>query len=102
MEREAMLRRLDTLRSTAPRPSRIQALRAAGLGDEEISRLNIEPAEEEERQAAEWRQRIAVLDAQLAKCRAYGEDPLHDPEHVRGLLSDELIDAQLARSTAAA
>lgn len=102
-ERESLLARLQTRASGAPRKSRWTELRAAGLSDEEISRLELRDEDAEEaRQANQWRERIATLDAQLAKCRAYYDDPLHDPEHVRGLGFDNLVDAQLAQAASAA
>lgn len=102
-QREALLRRLDALRRHESSQSRWTQLRAAGLTEEEIARLALKPEEQDpEQQAVLLRRRIPELDAQLAKCRAYAEDPLHDPEHVRGLGFDGLVDAQLAlRATAA-
>lgn len=102
LERDNLLRRLEVHRSNAPRESRWTKLRAAGLSDDEISRLDLKAEDQDqERQAAEWRERIAALNAQIAKCVAYGQDPLHDPEQVRGLGFDHLVDAQLSRATAA-
>lgn len=102
-ERDALLRRLQAQRADAPRKSRWTELRGAGLSEEEIARLELKPEDaEEERQATAWRERIAALDAQLAKCRAYGEDPLHDPGHVRGLGFDDLVDAHRAGTAVAA
>jgi uncharacterized small protein (DUF1192 family) len=94
-ERDALGRQLDALRGEAPRKSRHQELRAAGLNDEQIATLRLPPEQAaEDEQVAAIRERIAVLEGQLAKYTGYEVDPLHDPERLRGLGFDELIDAQ--------
>lgn len=96
-ERDAVLGRLQARSSDSPKKSRWTELRAAGLSDEQLARLDLrdEDAAEAE-QVRQAQARLAVLDAQLVKCLAYSEDPLHDPEHVRGLGFDDLVDAHLA------
>jgi hypothetical protein len=97
-ERETLSRRLaDALGSKIAKKARHQELREAGLSEAEISALKLPPEDQaEEEQRALVRQRIAILDEQLARCKAYAVDPLHDPEHARGLGFDDLVDAQLA------
>lgn len=72
-------------------------LRAAGLSDGEIALLSLPPQQQaEDAEAAAIRGRLGVLNEQIVKCEAYGKDPLHDPQHVRGLGFDDLVDSQLA------
>lgn len=102
-ERQALVRHLEALRGNGPRRSRWNELRSVGLTEEQIAKLDLPSQDtDEDHQREKLRRRIAELDAQLAKIRTYGEDPLHDPEHVRGLGFDDIVDTQVAAATAAA
>lgn len=103
-EGESIQRKLYALRQGSNQvkaAERIDGLRAAGVSDADIEKLGYTPPVGVEHEVSALRQRALELDSILARCRAYSEDPLHDPEHVRGLVSDDLVDAQLARVTTA-
>jgi hypothetical protein len=99
-ERDALMARVRSAELGGEQPSRWTELRAAGLTDEEIRRVGL-PLDRDA-QVKAWRDQLAMLDQRLAKCAAFRADPLRDPEHVRGLGFDDLIDGYANQNTVSA